>query len=194
MNSSRPLWEHRERRFFCIPTKTNSKPVKKTEKEKAEEKRRADAWAQITEDTETARQLRKEYADKLTVTAKTVVGMLRAAINAAAITFYCSNSYGDRLQETLGLKTGYFPDRGQEVLDRLMDSKPCDWPKIIFCFFDGMVYDKPQGYVDGYKNAMPEHKDNPLLDACYLWLTEFGYQMSDVEKQLQDGTHPSFAR
>ena len=36
------------------------------------------------------------------------------------------------------------------------------------------------------------HKGNKTLDLCYMWLTEFGYRMSDEEEQMQTGTHPVF--
>lgn len=39
-----------------------------------------------------------------------------------------------------------------------------------------------------------KHKENLLLTAFYDLLIKMGYQMSDEEKQLRDGTHPIFTK
>ena len=39
---------------------------------------------------------------------------------------------------------------------------------------------------------MERQNDNNELDLLYDFLISIGYEMSDVEKQLQDGTHPLF--
>ena len=187
--------------FYCIwndriefyRKAKRAEPVKKTEKEKAEEKLRADAWAQVEADEAAARQLRREYAEGLTVNAKNVLGHLHYLMVGMAISQYHGNNFSDRLQEALGIGAGYQPDRGVKVAAALEKLKPDGWGKIISILFDGDQYGKPPMYTDGYHNAMPFHKENPLLDAYYAWLKYNGYKMSDVEKQLQDGTHPSFA-
>ena len=38
-----------------------------------------------------------------------------------------------------------------------------------------------------------EHAANPDLDALYEFLTMLGYEMSEEEKQMRDGTHPLIA-
>ena len=168
-------------------------PVKKTEEEKTEEKRRADAWARIEADEAAARQLRREYAEGIAVNAKNALKHLYYMMKCMGVSHYQDNNFGDRLQEALGLGAGYMDSRGPKVAEALGKTPLDQWGKIIGIFLDGEQYGKPPMYTDGYRNSMPMHKENPLLDVYYEWLTEFGYKMSDVEKQLQDGTHPSFA-
>jgi len=188
--------------FYCIwndhvefyRKKKKPEPVKKTAEEKAEDKRRADAWAQIAADEAAARQLRREYAEGLAVNAKNALEHLHFMMKCMAMTYYHNSQFGDRLQEALGLEKGYMDSRGVKVSSAMDRVKPEEWPKIMCCFFDGDQYGNPPTYADGYRNAMPRHKENPLLNCYYEWLKYYGYKMSDVEKQLQDGTHPSFAR
>lgn len=44
-------------------------------------------------------------------------------------------------------------------------------------------------YRDGYGACVPEHKENKRLDKIYECLCELGYEMSETERQLQNGEH-----
>ena len=59
-------------------------------------------------------------------------------------------------------------------------------PGAIYALFDDS---KKESYANGYQKAYPEYRRSTKLDGLYLWLTSLGYQMSDEEKALQDGTH-----
>lgn len=43
-----------------------------------------------------------------------------------------------------------------------------------------------------YYDWAGKHRDNPALDQCYAYLAKLGYQMSQEEKSLQDGSHEMF--
>ena len=49
-------------------------------------------------------------------------------------------------------------------------------------------------YCRNYGQRFPEHSENEQLDLIYSFLCRLGYEMSDEEKQLRDGTHPLFQR
>lgn len=50
-----------------------------------------------------------------------------------------------------------------------------------------------EGYVAYHWGAqMPAYNSNPELDSWYDFLAELGYQMSDEERALRDGTHELF--
>lgn len=52
---------------------------------------------------------------------------------------------------------------------------------------------KSEGYFRSYWNSYPmEHEENEKLDRIYALLVKLGYEMSDDEKALQDGTHALF--
>ena len=46
---------------------------------------------------------------------------------------------------------------------------------------------------NGFFNYQNKHVENTGLDEIYIFLTSLGYEMSDEEKQIQDGTHLLFA-
>ena len=60
------------------------------------------------------------------------------------------------------------------------------WRMIWLCMGDC----KSMSYSDWYGT----HDANEMLDGIYDLLTVLGYEMSDEEKQLQDGTHPLYQK
>ena len=52
---------------------------------------------------------------------------------------------------------------------------------------------KSEGYFRSYWNSYTmKHEENEKLDRIYALLVKLGYEMSDDEKALQDGTHELF--
>ena len=52
---------------------------------------------------------------------------------------------------------------------------------------------KSEGYFRSYWNSYAmKHEENEKLDRIYALLVKLGYEMSDDEKALQDGTHELF--
>ena len=52
---------------------------------------------------------------------------------------------------------------------------------------------KSEGYFRSYWNSYTmQHEENEKLDRIYALLVKLGYEMSDDEKALQDGTHELF--
>ena len=62
-------------------------------------------------------------------------------------------------------------------------------PSIIYAQFQDS---KNNGYYTAYKTEWLRHDKNLMLDALYAWLISMGYEMSDDEKVLQNGTHELF--
>lgn len=54
--------------------------------------------------------------------------------------------------------------------------------------------EKGQGYIMRGYTGKPEYRDNKTLDTIYELLSDFGYEMSDDEEHLMDGTHPIFEK
>ena len=51
---------------------------------------------------------------------------------------------------------------------------------------------KGEYYDRGYGENVPKWSDNDKLNMIYDYLEKLGYEMSDEEKELQDGTHELF--
>lgn len=163
-------------------------PTPKSEEEKAKEKKVAEAWEHVKADTEQARQLRREFADNMTINLKKLPDMMKNLIIATVLceVDYCSTR--ENIQEVFGLKDEhYYSDRVKKALAKLQAMPVNEWPKVIRCFFDA---DNKTGYYEGYQREMPRWKENLQLDCYYEWLKANGYQMSEIEIQMQDGTYP----
>ena len=55
-------------------------------------------------------------------------------------------------------------------------------------------YDGENYYFGNYNEAMPRYQENKQLDLIYEFLCALGYQMSEEEKKLQNGTHELFRK
>jgi len=166
-------------------------PVPKTEEEKAEEKRIAEAWENVKKDTELARQLRREFADGLSVTQKNVPKMMHSLMVAVVLGELEYVSISDNIKGLFGLETTSYNERIQTAMQKLSGMPMNEWAKLIRCLFDA---DNKTCYYEGYQREMPRWKGNTILDAYYDYLVANGYQMSDTEQQLKDGTYPYFSK
>lgn len=93
----------------------------------------------------------------------------------------------DFIQQLVGAdKTRYHTDG--KCLDAYMKENPSTWQAVAAYCASGD--NKDTGYVYmNFGKDMPSHRSNPKLDRIYGWLCKLGYEMSDEEKRLQDGTH-----
>lgn len=176
-------------------TKHKKEPAQRTEKsaeEKEEDRKRNEAWENVKKDSEQARQMRREFADKMPISLKKLPDMMKHLITATVLCAvdYCTTS--QNIQEVLGLQGEYLYDkRVERALAKLKTMPVNEWPKIIRCFYDA---ENKSCYYEGYQREMPRWKANPMLDNYYVWLTENGYEMSGTEIQLMAGTYPYFEK
>lgn len=174
-------------RFF--QERKKAKPVKRPAAEVEKEKRIAAVWSSINEKAAVAYHLRSEFIQGLTWTKKTAEAILQGALIAGVLkTIDYMSSDREGMEKALGLeeKTSYGPDRGIKALAALQKLDVKQIPGAIYALFDDS---KKESYANGYQKAYPEYRRSTKLDGLYLWLTSLGYQMSDEEKALQDGTH-----
>jgi len=164
--------------------------VKKKSKEEIEKERAiADAQAVCKETTAVAYELRKAFIDHLPVTQKKLPILLKGAAIAISIsaTLYLGIS-----RKTIARLYGVDPDgswnvvREQTVEKAIANEDPMLLPQIIYTAFSDSDTNR---YYDAYSGSYPHHTDNLKLDALYAWLSMLGYQMSDDERAMKDGTH-----
>lgn len=95
---------------------------------------------------------------------------------------------GDLLGVSVDEKKGVNADEVKEVATK--------WPErtlltlIYLQLEDNKLSYAKQDWKDG--RYIPIYKDSEDLSRIYALLTDIGYQMSEEEKQMQDGTHPLF--
>jgi hypothetical protein len=62
---------------------------------------------------------------------------------------------------------------------------------LAYCYGDDGEYSNYHS-AESWNDYIIVHKKNDKLDALYDFLIALGYEMSDEEQQLRDGTHPLF--
>ncbi|MPM21478.1 Nucleoid occlusion protein [bioreactor metagenome] len=183
--------DYGEVQFFVERPK--AKPVKRPQEEIEREKRIAEAWAALKEKTAVSYNLRAEFVKGVAVSSRNMADMLKGATTACAlhVISYVS-TYDDRntVFDMLGIDhEKYDPDTTHKALKALKEFGGKVIPAIIYA---ALGDSENNGYGSGYLKSFPEHKRNENLDALYDWLVSLGYQMSEEERKLRDGTHELF--
>ncbi len=179
-------------RFF--EKRKRAAPEKKSPEQQAREKRIANAWAVIHEQAAVAYQLRSDFVKGLRYTQKSADLILKGALLAGilkAADYMGSNR--DAIMDILEQdKENYARDRGIKVLAAFATADPKDYPTLIYALFD----DSPKEDYTGssYQKQYPEYYPSSKLTGLYAWLSDLGYEMSDDEKAMRDGTHEVFEK
>lgn len=191
-NGEKPLFYYLDDNYgdleFYVESE-RTKPEKRTQEEIDLEKRRAEAWAKAKEQAALAYKLRSDFVDKLTVTNKNIHLMLRGLLQIATLDNLTYVGGDPTLaREVLGIDDSYSADRHEKILTAFKALDEKSYPKLIYAYFgdsDGKDY-----FSGGEKYSFPAYDNNAMLNALYDWLTSLGYELSDEEKQMKDGTHP----
>lgn len=168
-----------------------AKPKKRPQAEIDREKYIADTRAQLTELASIAYKMRAGFVAKINITSRNIADVLMgsAIANAIHVVSYVSTS-STGIYNKLGINRDEpCNNRIGQVTEKLKKSDLNVIPHIIYAAFGD---DDDNSYEGGYSHYFPEYRKNPSLDALYDWLISLGYEMSDEERQLREGTHPLF--
>lgn len=166
-------------------------PVKKSAEELARQKKMEAAWDRTDELRAVTYKLRSDFIAGLSLNSKNATAMLKGALSSIIFrgVGYAS---ADRelILNTLGVDDiQYSPKRAEEAAIAFEGTSAKGYPVLIYANFgDG----KDLSHVSGYKGEWPKYNRDARLVALYVWLCSLGYEMSDEEKALQDGTHRLF--
>ena len=194
--------------FYCINSYSNDvsiyveKPKEKTQsvkRSKAEiEKEKAikDAHDKLNALVSEAYDLRFNFVKGLKLTKVNEAAMMRGAFMALICEqqYYNSNRNKSIVYEAAGVdvKELYYVD---PYFDKIVAAFGADdkkmIPNIIYVSFADF---RDEGFHTTWKNDPPKHRENKRLVALYEWLTSVGYEMSDDERGMMDGTHPLFEK
>ena len=177
--------EYGELKFF---TKTpKAKPVRRPQAEIDKEKRINEAHDELKRMSELHYQLRKAFVDALAMGKNNTLAMLQGAVLACAGSAICyTSSDRDGVLKLLGMANGYEQDRGRKTVTAFDNADPKDYPKLIYA---RMGDREGLSYGTGYRSSFPEFRHCDELELVYTWLCWCGYEMSDDEIALRDGTH-----
>lgn len=193
-NVSDKLFYYIEDYSGCIYFKKKAKradPVRRSAEEIEREKQIAEAWSQLDEKAAVAYDLRSSFVKNLTYGKRNAEQILRGALIFGAIN---ANSYvgsdGDSVRMILGLEgSGWAMDRAAKAVDALREMSERQIPVLIYALFND---NRKESWSDSYRKEYPKHNVSAKLKGLYAWLTPLGYEMSEEEKTLLDGTHELF--
>lgn len=154
------------------------------QKRELEERKRAketELKARISEIKKRTQDLRKDFVHSLTNTKlmKHIGEILLLAIETRA-SFHL---WDEDFIEAFGLDIEEDEFEIEIIEDEMVKRPALNLLKIIF---------NEELKDESYFNFRGEHSENKGLDRLYSILAEVGYQMSEEEKQLQDGSHKIF--
>ncbi len=188
--------------FTLYKEKTLEEIQKENERDVEREKERQkkkEQEAALKTDTADAYALRREFAES--VSNKTAKAHRDEIIEAMYLAmtkmdefawrgYYAD--YNDILEKLdLSFETGDADERSERTKEKISGAVSKEPEKYLFLAVYHAVESENLQY---YNNWTLEFEKEPSLDIIYDTLLKLGYKMSDVEKQLKDGTHPQFKK
>ena len=139
---------------------------------------------------EEAYELRKAFIYNLSVSGKNIELILRGAAMAAPLNSatYISHQF-DELYTVLDIPKDAYATKSETAAKKLLTFDKSILARTVYVFYGDC---KTMGYFSDYVNYFPYHKNNIILNVLYAWLEALGYERSDMELQLCNGTHPDF--
>ncbi len=170
-----------------------AKAVQKTAEEKRREEAIAEAWERANGLSELTYELRSEFMEKFTMTKENQEAVFRGAAIAVGLAAICYN-YGDssEIKKIIGFEPSavYDPTEKNKVIQKLTEADRKLFPRIVYAGFDDSENTSFTSVRSKY--AFPRYEEDIRLTTLYTWLEMLGYEMSEEEKALRDGTHEIF--
>lgn len=169
----------------------------------AEQKRREDEaknrWASIQDISSRHRELRREFVANFGQAQRFQQEI--ATFAADAMLWEAERQYyADLGQKSAAKILGIPYDTENECMDKeAFDALKADKPIWVVLVLAYWFADTGCSYISHVWSGTLKcweirHEESKRLDRIYKFLKYLGYEMSDEEKQLQDGTHPLFTR
>ena len=171
---------------FYVET-PKAKPVRKSKAELEKEKKISNTHKELKEMNELHHRLRMAFVEDLKVTSKNKDVLLAGTALICAVSSICYlGSSRDKMIKLLRFDDQSTTTRVKQALDCFEKLGVEDVPKLIYY----RLCDEPtKSYGSSYEPKFPYYVGNETLDTAYAWLCMMGYQMSDDEIAMQNGTH-----
>ncbi len=166
--------------------KKRAAPVKRPQSEIDREKAMKEANEKCTELSALCQKLRADFVKTLTLNSKNHDVMLKGALSAIiTLSFKFGSPSSPTLCKLAGIERKYAEGECEKAMTALHGNINQTAPSIIYAAF----CDINEKYHTGYSGQFPRYQRCERLDALYDWLCSVGYEMSDDEKAMQNGTH-----
>ena len=169
--------------------KKKKEPIKKSSKEKAANEKRA----QLARLAENAFECRKAFILGFSASKRYAFELnkwlLKLIENRAIGSYFQPNN--DELKKIVGDTSGWY--LSEEKLEEFKINQPEKY-KAVLCWCESGDNKKAWYHSPNFGEQAPTHNGNKKLDEIYDFLCQLGYQMSDEEIALQNGTHELFKK
>jgi ParB family chromosome partitioning protein len=167
-------------------------PVQKKSAEEIQRERDIAERKKLAEElSENAKQLRRNFAKTLVINNKNRDTIIKGAADVLVThaLHYMYSVYPREALEFLDIQTSNEYLKNNDILSIAYREQPERViPALIYLHLEN---DKGHSYCICSSEGV-KHYDNSWLNALYDWLISLGYEMSDDEKALRDGTHAVF--
>lgn len=166
--------------------------VKRPKAEIEREKEIKERNRQLKGLSEVARNLRASFVRGLVMHSKNREAVLMGAAQAIGVGVYSYqyNINSKTVLEFVGWETSNEYGKNDELFTAALSEMPQHViPALIYLQFEN---NGNASYGTEVYNGFPKHVACARLDALYTWLCSLGYEMSDEELALKDGTHEAF--
>lgn len=183
---------------------TTVKPAKQKSSKEALQRREniAKAWADLEALGRKYYQLRKNFVENFYCRShEQIMLVLQGAIFAGvsgAVKYYNSSERLKSMEKILGIEppdaNAYVPEteRTLKLISKLREIKKSDVTSFVYQLFTDS--DEVECYGWSTKNWPVHSSKRPEKIALYAWLESLGFETSDEEKALLDGSHEVFHR
>ena len=167
-------------------------PVQKKSDEEIQRERDIAERKKLAEDlSASAKELRANFVKGLVMNSRNRELIMKGAADVLAThaLHYMYGVYPKEILEFLGLETSNEYLKNHDIFSKAYREQPERViPALIYLTFEN---DKGHSYCICSSEGV-KHYENSWLNALYDWLISLGYEMSDDEKALRDGTHTVF--
>ena len=199
-----PKKYHKEELFYCVDDwsydvsiykkRPRAEAVKRSKAEIEREKDIGERKKRLKAMTELAKELRGNFAKGLVMNSKNREKILlgAAGVLSASAVSYMVTTHTRQVLEFVGKEVSDKYGENEKLYWAALESDPNRMiPALIYLSFEN---DSKASYYREVYNGSPEHKENVWLNTLYDWLVSLGYEMSDEEIALRDGSHEVFKK
>ncbi len=178
------------------PAEDEKNPKRSAEEIKKEKQMNA-AWDYLIEQSRITYKLRSDFIEKFKVTRNNMNAVLEGALIIGIVNAYvCGEDIGDEMNAALGIseeKTAGMEDEQKAIdaIKRIYEPKYTQsMAKIIWTLFNDSESKITSANI--WRGRWPDYEPNPELIGLYQWLEGLGYETSEVERGLIQGTDVNY--
>lgn len=179
-------------------SKVKHAPAKSSKEAQKERENIAKAWADLEAVSQKYYELRKHFVENFYCHSNEQIMLaLQGAVYAVVseATRYITNQISQDLVKVLGIPEKAYSSydaRRIAIITKVHELKRNNVTQCVYQLFaDSTDF---RGYYGWDSKKRPVYRKRPDIIALYTWLESLGYETSQEEKELIDGTHEIFHR